>query len=101
MYSHFGAAKKAQAGIIGVRYSYIGGKFSWYCKDPSYCADPQVYSGAPTDATRIGAAVKPFRIRSSVSFVKVNNAAKLFVPPAPQLINPLPADVWYPFNIPT
>ncbi|KAI8911712.1 hypothetical protein EDD86DRAFT_245973 [Gorgonomyces haynaldii] len=102
LYSYYGAAAKPQPAIVGIKYSYTTGTYRWFCENPSYCVDPNTYTSGSSAMGNIGTVTKPFQIRSSISFVKVSNvASKLFVPPAPQLINPIPNDVWYPFNIPT
>jgi tectonic-1/3 len=102
LFSYYGAGAKPQAAIVGARYSYIAGDFAWTCVSVDDCVDPAVYTGLAGSSTFTGTKVRPFKLRSSVTFVKVSNTGtKLFVPPAPQLINPIPNDVWYPFNIPT
>jgi tectonic-1/3 len=101
LYAKLGAATNPQSAIVGVRYKYTPGTFGWICDTPSDCVDPALYSGGAENTANIGLTAKPYKLRSSVTFAKVSeNVAKLYVPPAPRLINPIPNDIWYPFNIP-
>jgi hypothetical protein len=61
-------------------------------------SNPPAVSGVIAPA---GSRKQKFRIRSSVSFVKIpDGKARPFVPPPPRLVPMLPDDVFYPFKIP-
>ncbi|KAK5664635.1 hypothetical protein QVD99_008186 [Batrachochytrium dendrobatidis] len=97
LYTHLGVLTNPQRAIVGVRYSYTSGKFQWRCITPTDCVDPATYGAA---SSGVGTSTQTFRIRSSVSFVKVDSVGTaLFSPPAPRLFTQLPNDIWYPFNL--
>ncbi|KAH6598401.1 hypothetical protein BASA61_002871 [Batrachochytrium salamandrivorans] len=99
LYTHYGATDHPQRAIVGVRYTYTAGKFQWRCLTPQDCVDPTVY-GAPAVAGGVSNSLQAFRIRSSVSFVRVSGVGTaLFSPPAPRIAAQLPSDIWYPFNL--
>jgi hypothetical protein len=69
-----------------LRYAYVAGQFQWTCIEPSDCVDPRAYL-SPSISNTFGLIPKPFQIRSSVTFVKVEKtASKLYVPPGNYLI---------------
>ncbi|KND01191.1 uncharacterized protein SPPG_04281 [Spizellomyces punctatus DAOM BR117] len=83
-----GTTTSPQPSIIGARYRYTTGSFTYRCINPSDCLS-------------LGSATQPFRISSAVSFVYVRQQPEMVVPAPPRLVKPLPDDVFYPFHIPS
>jgi hypothetical protein len=102
LYTSYGISSNPQMAIVGARYSYTSGSFSWRCLNQDDCVDPNLYKGQMENPANIGQTSRPYSIRSSVSFVKVATiGTNLYTPPLPRIYPVLPNDVWYPFNIPT
>ncbi|TPX69088.1 hypothetical protein SpCBS45565_g02726 [Spizellomyces sp. 'palustris'] len=87
-----GTTTSPQPSIIGARYRYTTGSFTYRCINPSDCL-PATLS--------LGSATQPFRISSAVSFVYVRQQPEMVVPAPSRLVKPLPDDVFYPFHIPS
>eukprot|EP00842_Homolaphlyctis_polyrhiza_P002965 jgi/Hompol1/366/HPOL_005296-RA len=97
LYTLAGSQTNPQRAIVGVKYAYTSGSFTWRCLSQADCVDPTVYGAASSSS----AATQPFRIRSTVSFLRVAGiGTTVYSPPAPQLVAKLPDDIWYPFSIP-
>jgi hypothetical protein len=81
--TNIGNHANPQPAVVGVRFEYVLGSFQYSCSSPN-C---QTATGP-----------QAFTIRSTATFVRIGNTASLFVPQAPQLIPPLPSDIFYPFQ---
>ena len=101
LYSAYGIASNPQLAVVGARYSYTTGSFSWICNSNSDCIDPQVYTTGTENVNNIGITVKPFQIKSSVSFVRIGSSSTPYSSDSPSLISAMPDGIWYPFNIPS
>nr|KAJ3420380.1 Tectonic-1 [Polyrhizophydium stewartii] len=97
LYTYYGSSLGPQAAIVGVRFNYVKGQFQWRCLSPADCVNPSTYGLASATP---GSTPQRFRIRSSVSFVRVSTVGtSLYSPPAPRLVAQLPDDIWYPFTL--
>ena len=102
LYSAYGIASNPQLAIVGARYSYTVGSFSWSCDSNTDCVDPSVYTTGTENINNVGSATRPFQIKSSVTFVRVSTVGtSIYNPSPPSVFAALPDDIWYPFNIPS
>jgi hypothetical protein len=102
LYTAYGISTNPQLGIVGLRFSYVSGSFSWRCEENNDCIDPNVFTGAASDNNNIGLKPKPYNLRSSVTFKRVSSGGPSpYTPPPPRIYAVLPDDIWYPFNIPS
>ncbi|KAJ3415305.1 Tectonic-2 [Chytridiales sp. JEL 0842] len=105
-----GSVSNPQQAIIGVRIVNSYSSLSYRCQQPEDCRSytnivvNDTVAGTPIVNGVIappGSRKQKFRLRSSVSFVKIpDGKARPFVPPPPRLVPMLPDDVFYPFKIP-
>ncbi|KAJ3281566.1 Tectonic-1, partial [Blyttiomyces sp. JEL0837] len=90
-----GTSVNPQTAIIGARVVLTYGTFTYRCMNPDDCRGNNIGSNGNEK-------LQKFRLRNSVTFVKVSTGgAQPYVPPAPRLLPLLPDDLFYPFNLPT
>ncbi|KAJ3290577.1 Tectonic-1 [Borealophlyctis nickersoniae] len=86
-----GSKINPQPAILAMRINYVLGRFQYRCTTPLDCATVPVPPATTPQQS--------FRIKTTVSFVEIENRPEMLVPPAPRIVPPLPQDVFYPFKI--
>jgi tectonic-1/3 len=84
-----GAVDNPQAKIVGVQATYRTGEWTYG-------------SGAAGGGTPGGEANQTFLLTTTVTFTQVGSGAAgaaVAYKPAPPIIPPMPADIWYPFSV--
>lgn len=83
-YTDLRSQSNPQSSIVGAKFIYQPGAFSYKCSTPAACQNT--------------AKPQNFMIKSSVKWIKITDTdLKEYIPPPPPLLPKIPADVFYPF----
>ncbi|KAJ3115750.1 ESCRT-II subunit protein snf8 [Phlyctochytrium bullatum] len=110
----FGSLKNPQPGIVGLKLQYTWSTLALRCLRPEDCQLLPPVSGPALVNASLGGGIDPsalppdaippkqkFRLRATVSFLRVpGQGVRPYVPPPPRVVPLLPDDIFYPFRLP-